>query len=195
MKNLFKKGIIREDIFQDLSFFTKFQIVGDDRPDNVAFNVYGDSTLDWLVLQCNNIINVQTEWPLRQTDFDRYCLEKYSDYDTLYNGVHHHETVEVKNSRGTTIVEAGKQVPSDFSVQFFDDKLEQIITANNITTEITNYVYEENIQTDKRSIYLLKQIYVPVVLEDLEDMMEYREGSTQYVSETLKRADNIRLYE
>ena len=195
VKNLFKKGIIRDDIFQDLSFFTKFQIVGDDRPDNVAFNVYGDSTLDWLVLQCNNIINVQTEWPLRQTDFDRYCLEKYSDYDTLYNGVHHHETVEVKNSRGTTIVEAGKQVPSDFSVQFFDDKLEQIITANNITTEITNYEYEENIQTDKRSIYLLKEIYVPVVLEDLEDMMEYREGSTQYVSETLKRADNIRLYE
>ena len=161
----------------------------------MAFNVYGNSTLDWLVLQCNNIINVQTEWPLRQTDFDRYCLEKYSDYDTLYNGVHHHETVEVKNSRGTTIVEAGKQVPSDFSVQFFDDKLEQIITANNITTEITNYEYEENIQTDKRSIYLLKEIYVPVVLEDLEDMMEYREGSTQYVSETLKRADNIRLYE
>ena len=56
-------------------------------------------------------------------------------------------------------------------------------------------MYEENIQTDKRSIYLLKEIYVPVVLEDLEDMMEYREGSTQYVSETLKRADNIRLYE
>ena len=195
VKNLFKKAIIREDIFQDLSFFTKFQIVGDDRPDNVAFNVYGDSTLDWLVLQCNNIINVQTEWPLRQGDFDRYCLAKYGDYDTLYNGVHHYETVEIKNSRGTTIVEAGKQVPSDFSVQFFDDKLEQIITANNITTEITNYTYEDNIQTNKRSIYLLKNIYVPVVLEDLEDMMEYREGSTQFVSETLKRADNIRLYD
>ena len=109
--------------------------------------------------------------------------------------MHHYETVEIKNSRGTTIVEAGKQVPSDFSVQFFDDKLEQIITANNITTEITNYTYEDNIQTNKRSIYLLKNVYVPVVLEDLEDMMEYREGSTQFVSETLKRADNIRLYD
>ena len=78
VKNLFKKGIIREDIFQDVSFFTKYQIVGDDRPDNVAFKVYGDSSLDWIVLQSNNIVNIQTEWPLSQRNFDRFMLEKYN---------------------------------------------------------------------------------------------------------------------
>ena len=57
--NLFKKGIIRDDIFQDLAFFTKYQIQGDDRPDNVAAQVYNDSTLDWIVLTSNNIVNVQ----------------------------------------------------------------------------------------------------------------------------------------
>lgn len=62
VKNLFKKGKLREDIFQDLSFFTKYKINGDDRPDNVAYKVYQDSTLDWLVLLCNNILNIQTEW-------------------------------------------------------------------------------------------------------------------------------------
>ena len=62
VKNLFKKGTLRDDIFQDLTVFDKYQIVGDDRPDNVAFKFYGDSNLDWLVLTCNNIINVQTEW-------------------------------------------------------------------------------------------------------------------------------------
>ena len=36
VKNLFKRGQLREDIFQDLSVFTKYQIKGDDRPDNVA---------------------------------------------------------------------------------------------------------------------------------------------------------------
>ena len=58
VKNLFKKGKLREDIFQDLTVFTKYKIVGDDRPDNVAFKVYRDSTLDWLVLSANNIINI-----------------------------------------------------------------------------------------------------------------------------------------
>ena len=143
----------------------------------------------------NNIINIQTEWPLSQIDFDRYCLEKYGSYDTLFNGVHHYETVEVKNSNGVVIVEEGKQVPSDFSVQFFDNKLEQIITASNITTEITNYTYEEEIQTNKRNIFLLKPIYIQAVKDDIEEMMTYQKGSTQYMSGTLKRADNIRLYE
>ena len=46
VKNLFKRAKIREDIFQDLAFFTKYDIKGDDRPDNVAFEIYGDSSLD-----------------------------------------------------------------------------------------------------------------------------------------------------
>ena len=195
VKNLFKKGVIREDIFQDLTFFTKYTIIGDERPDNVAARFYGDSTLDWVILQANNIINIQTEWPLSQLDFDTFCLEKYGSYNTLFNGVHHYETVEIKNSSGVVIVPSGQQVESDYSVQYFDNKLEQVITANNITTEITNYQYEEDIQTSKRTIFVLKPTYIPAVIENLENMMEYRKGSTQYVSETLKRADNIRLYE
>ena len=195
VKNLFKKGIIRDDIFQDLAFFTKYQIQGDDRPDNVAAQVYNDSTLDWIVLTSNNIVNVQTEWPLSQLDFDRYCLAKYGSYDTLFNGIHHYESLEVKNSIGVTIVKEGLEVPSDFGVQYYDGKLNQVITANNMAREVTNYEYEENLQEKKRNIFLLKQSYIPVVIDDLEDMMEYKKGSTQYVSETLKRADNIRLYE
>ena len=194
VKNLFKKGVIREDIFQDLTFFTKYQIRGDDRPDNVAFEVYGRSTYDWIVLQSNNIINIQTEWPLSQNDFDRYMLEKYGSYNTLFNGVHHYETVEIRNSRGNIIVPSGQQVPSDFSVQYYDDRLEQMVTASEVTA-VTNYQYEDDIQTNKRNIFLLKSEYVPVVIEDIEDILPYRKGSTQYMSETLKRADNIRLYE
>ena len=64
VKNLFKKVNLREDIYQDLTYFTKYQIQGDDRPDNVAFEIYEDSTLDWVVLLANNIINIQTEWPM-----------------------------------------------------------------------------------------------------------------------------------
>ena len=81
VKNLFKKGFLREDIFQDLSVFTKYKIKGDDRPDNVAFDYYSDSDLDWLVLTCNNVINIQSEWPLTQKAFDTYLLKKYSKVD------------------------------------------------------------------------------------------------------------------
>jgi hypothetical protein len=59
---------------------------------------------------------------------------------------------------------------------------------------ITNYEYEERLENNKRNIFLLKPRYLNVVFDDLDEMMVYEKGSTQYVSETLKRGDNIRLY-
>jgi len=196
VKNLFKKGKIREDIFQNLAFFTKYQIKGNDRPDNVAFEVYQDSSLDWLVLICNNVINVQTEWPLPQNDFDRFVLDKYGDYDTLYNGIHHYETQEIKNSQGVTMVPEGLQVQSDFSISFYDFFIDQQIDIGPTTAvlPITNYEYEEKIENNKRNIFILKQNYLGIILNDMEEVMAYKEGASQNLSDTLKRGDNIRLY-
>ena len=193
VKNFFKRGFLREDIFQNLTFFTKYQIQGSDRPDNVAFQVYNDSTLDWLVLMSNNIVNIQNEWPLSNIDFDELMLDKYGSYDTLFNGIHHYETIEVKDARNVVIVNAGLKVESDYSITFFDERANQMKTVTP-TIPVTNYQYEQKVNEDKRNIYLLQPRYVQVVRDDLEDLMTYREGSTQYMSETLKRADNIRLF-
>jgi hypothetical protein len=130
---------------------------------------------------------------MSQADFDRYLLDKYGTYEKM-NATHHHETIEIKNTDGVTIVAAGLRVESDFSVNYFDYKLQQVVTANSITTEVTNYQYEEKLENEKRHIFILKPFYLNVVLDDLEEMMIYEKGSTQYQSETLKRADNIRLY-
>jgi hypothetical protein len=194
VKNLFKKGKLREDIFQNLAFFEKYKIVGDDRPDNVAFEVYDDSSLDWIVLLSNNVLNIQSEWPLPQTDFDRFVLDKYGDYDTLYNGIHHYETEEVKNSQGVTIVPAGLQVESSYSVSYYDFFINQQITTGNISIPVTNYEYEEKVENDKRNIFLLKPRYLNIVFDDMEELMQYKKGSTQFVNESLKTGDNIRLY-
>ena len=194
VKNLFKKGKLREDIFQNVAFFEKYKIVGDDRPDNVAFEVYDDSSLDWVILLSNNILNIQSEWPLPQTDFDRFVLDKYGDYNTLYNGIHHYETIEIKNTQGVTIVPAGLQVDSSYSVSYYDFFTDLQVTTGNLATPITNYEYEEKIDNDKRNIFILKSRYLNIVFDDMEEIMEYKKGSSQYVSESLKTGDNIKLY-
>ena len=193
VKNFFKRGFIREDIFQELSFFTKYKIIGDDRPDNVAWNFYQESGLDWLVLTCNNIINIQTEWPLSQTDFDRFLLDKYETYEKL-NEIHHYETIEIKTTKGTIIVKEGLQVDSNFTVTYYDDITEKQVTPTKLTTSVTNYVYEQKIEDKKRNIFLLKPKYLNIIYDDMDEMMSYIKGSSQYKTETLKTADNIRLY-
>ena len=194
VKNLFKKGKLREDIFQNVAFFEKYKIVGDDRPDNVAFEVYDDSKLDWIVLLSNNVLNVQSEWPLPQTDFDRFVLDKYGDYDTLYNGIHHYETTEVKNTQGVTIIPAGLQVDSSYSVSYYDFFTDLQVTTGNLAIPVTNYEYEEKVENDKRNIFILKPRYLNIVFDDMEEIMQYKKGSSQFVSESLKNGDNIKLY-
>ena len=194
VKNFFKKGKIREDLFQDLTVFEKYNVKGDDRPDNVANEIYGDPNLDWVVLLSNNIINVQNEWPLSQVSFETYVLDKYGTLEKL-DEIHHYESNEVKDLNGVIIFPKGVRVSAAQSVSYYEQLSEEVITVNPISKAVTNYEYEQKINNDKRSIFLIKPIYLNVVFDDLEEMMEYKEGSTQYVSESLKRADNIRLFE
>ena len=141
VKNFFKRGFIREDIFENLAFFTKYQIKGDDRPDNVAWEIYQESGLDWLVLTCNNIINVQSEWPMSQENFERFLLDKYETHEAL-NNTHHYETIEVKDTLGSIILKEGNWVDSNFSLTYYDNILEKQITADPTNKPITNYDYE-----------------------------------------------------
>jgi hypothetical protein len=317
VKNLFKRGKLREDIFANLQFFEKYSIIGDERPDNVAYKFYGEETLDWVVLLSNNILNIQSEWPMTQRTFEQVMLERYGTYDNLYNGIHHYETEEIKNSLGITVLSSGlrlqpswktngnfietinsvinsmnayrndpvtgQPIPTKTVSVFTNDNIsasvgdqvlidgvseneyngrfiitgtfgdyftyelpnvpnviiptistsgkEQVIytlsensefsdNGDNIRTNpryyeywdaglgysvlvpstsfvrpVTNYEYELKIEEAKRNIYVLKPRYLNVIFNDMDDIMPYKRGSQQFVTETLKRGDNIRLFE
>ena len=196
VKNLFKRGKLADDIFQDLTVFTKYEIRGDDRPDNIADKVYDDPDLDWVVLLSNNIINIQSEWPMPQRDFDRYLLDKYETYEKL-NDVHHYETLECKNLTGAVVVPKGLWVESDYSVTYYDwyAGVEITKSSSDIVVSVTNYEYEDKKENEKRNIYILKPKYLNIIKDDLKEMMQYKKGSTQYLDKTLKIAENIRLYQ
>ena len=308
VKNLFKKSRIREDIFGSLVYFTKYNVKGNERPDQIAEKYYDDPTLDWVILLSNNIIDVRDEWPLDNTSFDKVMIDKYGSYEELYGGVHHCETVEIKNSSGVTILPAGLKMPnqwktngnfieinsrkisqifcgngvvpsttvtvtmndgikglqvdkevtiSNISVpayngtfrvtsvyvpfddnitrsftyqlssipgtvnpvlsssqserasevvydssitgntyyfEYYDDGIMNRLGSTSILTEVTNYDYELNLNNKKREIYVLKPNYLGIILNDAEAASSYKTGGVQYVNDTLKRGDNVRIY-
>ena len=195
VKNFFKRAKLREDIFQDLTFFTKYTVVGDDRPDTVATILYDDPTLDWVVLISNNIVNVQSEWPLGQAAFNTYVTEKYPDEETLYSGIHHYEANEVKTNDGSIIIASGTRVSVGQSVSYFDEDSSQHVVRTDIASPVTNYMFEDQLNEDKRNIFVLKPIYLNILFDDIDQIMRNKKGSTQFISETLVRGDNIRLFD
>jgi|TARA_B100000900_G_scaffold129863_1_gene109794 hypothetical protein len=193
VKNLFKRVKLSSSLFQDLTNFTKYQIVGDERPDNVSYKLYDTPNYDWIILLSNNIINIQDEWPMSNRTFELYMNKKYGV--TNYDGIHHYESIEVKDSSNNfTVLKKGLEVPSDYSVTFFDGALGRESTITNTNVGVTNYEYESKIQDGKRNIFILRSNLIQTVIKDIKKLMKYQEGSTQFVSRGLVQGENINLF-
>lgn len=193
VKNLFRRVKIREDIFSNLTYFNNYQIKGDERPDQLANKIYGDESLDWVVLVSNNILNVRDEWPLSQAAFDTFLLEKYGTYDNIY-AVKYYRSIEVSDSLGNLVLPGGLTVDQNYSVTYQDLGTGTEQTVTNITESVTNFHYEQEREDNKRNIYLLKPSYLPIILDDLKSLMQYKKGSSQFLTRTLLRADDPNYY-
>ena len=187
VKNLFKRAVIRDDIFNEVTAFTKYSVEGDERPDQVANNFYQDSGLDWVILTTNNIVHVRDEWPMGQQDFLNYLNSKYTDAELL--NVHHYETKIIRDSRGRLIQPEGLTVPAGHSITFLDNGV--LRTESSLST-IDFLEHETNLNDEKRNINILKPSYISLFLDNVEEIMEYKKSS-QYISNDLKKTENPRL--
>ena len=187
VKNFFRRAVIRDDILESYVSFEKYLIQGNERPDNVAYKVYGDSQLDWVVLLVNNITSVRDEWPMSEGDFSNYLNDKYTEEQLSY--IHHYETMTILDGQGKLIQPAGYYVGPDHSVTFIDDGVNRTETK----IKSVSYLQHEIAQNDaKREIDVLKPEFLTIVLGDLKNIMQY-DVSSQYISEKLKRTENPRI--
>ena len=187
VKNIFKRAVIRNDVFDEVTAFTKYSVVGDERPDQVADNFYNDSTLDWVVLTTNNIVHVRDEWPMGNQDFLTYLNGKYTEAQLA--NIHHYETKVIRDSNGKLIQPSGLTVPADHSISFVDNGVTK--TASEIT-QVTFLENETNLNDDKREINILRPELLDMLLTDVSDIMSYQK-SDQYISDRLKKTENPRI--
>ena len=187
VKNIFKRAIIRNDIFDEVTAFTKYSVQGDERPDQVADTMYDDPTLDWVVLTTNNIIHVRDEWPMGNQDFLTYLNDKYTA-EELAN-IHHYETEVVRDSNGKLIQLSGITVPEGHSVTFVDNG---VLRTESKIKSFSFLEHETNLNDAKRNINILRQEYLNLFLEEFGDIMEYK-PSRQFINKNLKKTENPRI--
>ena len=187
VKNLFKRAVIRDDIFDEITAFTKYSVRGDERPDQIAYDFYNDSGLDWVVLTTNNIIHVRDEWPMGNQDFLTYLNEKYTEQELA--NVHHYETDLIRNSRGQLIQPEGMTVPENYSITYLDNG---VLRTESKITSFTFLEHETRLNDNKRNINILRQEYLTLFLENIADIMDYKK-SRQFVTDKLKKTENPRI--
>lgn len=186
VKNLFRRAKIRDDFFQTATALTKYKIIGEERPEQIAQKLYGSSTYDWIVLISNNIINIRTEWPLSDSEFSDYLERKYTQTELLEP--HHYETTAVIDSRGKLIIPAGKIVDSNFSITYYDG----LSITKNPVKMVSVYEYEIQQNDKKRNIYVLRNRYLQTAIDDMKRIMSYG-FSSQYVNDSTKKGESLRV--
>ena len=189
-KNLFKRGKIRDDFFENAVAFGRYSIRGDDRPDNVAKELYGDSSLDWVILLSNNMVSVRDEWPMRSGELQRYLNDKYSS-DHLVS-IKHYETKEIRNAANIKVLEEGQIVDEGFTFTYSLGGINATLSGSNVMTSVSNYEYEVNKNDNKRTIHFLRQNYLQTIMEDMRTIMTYTDSS-QYIDKRTKKGDNLRI--
>ena len=187
VKNLFKRAVMRDDVFNQVIAFEKYSVQGDERPDQIAYDFYGDSGLDWVILTTNNMIHVRDEWPMGQQDFLTYLNEKYTAQEL--SNVHHYETKIVRASRGRLIQPEGLIVPEGHSVTFLDNG---VLRTESSLTLVSFLDHETNLNDNKREINILRSEFLTIFLDDVKNIMKYEESS-QYISDDLKKTENPRI--
>ena len=187
VKNIFKRAVLRDDIFDEVTAFTKYSVQGDERPDQVAYQFYNDSGLDWVILATNNIVHVRDEWPMGNQDFLTYLNAKYTEAQLA--NIHHYETKIIRDSSGTLIQPEGKTVPAGYTVNFLDNGS---LRSESSLTSFSFLEHETNLNDAKRNINILKVEYLGLFLENFADIMEYK-PSNQFVTDKLKKTENPRL--
>ena len=189
VKNLFRRMKIRDDLQNVFTVFNKFTISDGERPDTVARDLYGKSTLDWVVLTTAGIINVRNEWPLSSKELYDFTVEKYGL--TEINNVKHYVTTEVKNNRGIVIIPKDKVVDKDFKIPKPDINNDDTATLNPVRG-VTYYEYEVEENEKKRNIFVLRTEYLQQFLNDIRNEMTYKRSS-QYVNDKLIKTENTRV--
>ena len=187
VKNIFKRAVMRDDIFDSTISFTKYSVQDDERPDQIAYNFYQDSGLDWVVLTTNNIIHVRDEWPMGSQDFLTYLNQKYTAEEL--SNIHHYETKIVRDSLGKLIQPEGLRVPENHSITFLDNGVSRTVSR---LTSFSFLEHEINLNDAKRNIDILKIEYLNLFLENFREIMEYK-PSRQFVSDDLKKTENPRI--
>jgi hypothetical protein len=186
-KNFFRRFKIDEDKFNYSVFFNRYAMKEGDRFDLIAEKAYGTALYDWVIILTNNIID-----PLFGTPLTEYQIrESVEDPD----GVHHYETIELKNTDGQIVLEAGLIVDQTFTTKPFiyvNQTQGNVITYSQRTgTEVTRVVtnFEQAIRENEslREIYLLKPRYIQQFVNDFKKQSFYSKSSN-YIDNQLKKA-------
>ena len=187
-KNLFRRVRARDSINSIFSSSTKYTVKSGQTPDQIAYDLLGDTEHYWTILLINNITDTQTQWPYDDYELDKIIEDRYGD---LADKIRHWETKEVKDSYNNIVLESGIiiEVFSNTTAQnassytptwswtYAYSRSDSAVTERTLTGSdlypTTNREYEHQLNDLKREIWIPQPSSISLMESEIEELLEY----------------------
>ena len=150
VKNLLRRVGVRAKIKTNTMLYDTYDVKNGETPESIAFKLYDDAELHWVIMLINDITDRFHDWPLTEAQFLQFINDKYDNV----NAIHHYE----------------------ISQQSGDTKKKINIGTDNTdypaATAITNYEHEQEVQDNKRKIRLLDPSYIGQFVEEYKSLIK-----------------------
>ena len=138
---------------EQINALMNYEVEAGEKPDHVAYNYYEDSTLTWLVLLPNNIIDPYFQWPLTVYDFEQFIKKKYGSIPAAQDTIIHCE----HKTKDLTVAADSLTVSNGVSSGDYD--------------AIDAYTYWDRINDNRRFIKLINKIYLKDTIEQFNNLV------------------------
>ena len=150
VKNLLRRVAIRSKVKTNTMVYDTYDVKNGETPESIAFKLYGDAELHWVIMLVNDITDRYHDWPMSEAQFLQFVNDKYDNVDA----VHHYEIAQSSGDTSTKI---------------------NIGTSNAdypTATAITNFEHEQEQQDSKRKIRLLDPSFLEDFVEEFKLLMK-----------------------
>ena len=152
--DVMKRVKVRDKIINEMSLYNKYDVKSGETPESIAFKLFGNPELHWVILLTNNITDRYYDWPMSEQEFELFIKDKYSNP----GGIHHYE---ITQSSG----KLSGSGPDDYT-----HKVEVNSTTSGATS-VSNREYEQRLQDKKRLIKLLDPRFLSTFLSEFNALI------------------------
>ena len=149
--DLFRRVKIKEKILDEASLYQEYDVPNGERPEDTSMKHFGDPQYHWVILMTNKGQDGFYDWPLDFRAFETFIKDKYANPDAIQ----HYEKAQ----------SSGKTTSNDYS------HLIEVNETEPGAMSVSNREYEERIQDTKRKIKLINPGFLPVLLEEFDNLM------------------------
>ena len=140
--NILQRVRLKLDHVKYRALFAQHIIIDGETPEFLAYTFYGDSTLHWVILYAHQVTNPYYDWPLTYQDLSKYVTKKYG-------------------------------VGNEYNSNRYEDQDNYVVDSTVPgAVSVSNFMYEERLNDDKRQLTVIRPDYVSEVVNEFRSLLK-----------------------